>query len=271
MPAVSTRSEVSHSVAQGLLNDRTPVTLATKEERIAARNHKVNLATADKYLHSTTKEPKDWRENTRPIIVNPDVSRPVPPERSSPETSSRIARLAREAKENGTLGLKPYPTILSALHFETYPPNVLAGLTLEALDADPSFENAVYRIDNAECLWDTGSHNTTITSDLLPEAFLKIIHEPEYLEMYGSEDGISVQAGIEIRCSNAKAIIHSRCVVRSEGLPNGFSGVILGQHGFLDMMEYHIVPRAILSFPLASLMARRALRWTFCRTSIITS
>ena len=247
VPAISTRAEISRSIAHGLVNDTTPVHLATKEEKFEGRRHKENLIKATKNLHSATREPQDWKENTKPILVDPNVPKPSVPERASSESRSRIQRFAREAKQNGTLDLDPYPTILTAKPFESYLPTVMAGVALETIDADPSLDAAFCKIPIIRCLWDTGAHHTIVSEDLLPKSFLQILREPEYIEKYGSEGSAFAQVGIDIQFSNSTAIFESVCVVRPpEKLPNGFSGIILGQHAMLDTIEYHIVPRKIM-------------------------
>lgn len=126
---------------------------------------------------------------------------------------------------------------------------VMAEATIEALDADPLDDTAAYKMTNLHCIWDTAAHHTIVSEDLLPISFVKRIRDAEYTAIYGSQGNAAVQIAISIQFSNCLEIFETICVVRlSETLPNGFSGVILGEHGLLNLMDYHVVPRKVRQY-----------------------
>lgn len=61
------------------------------------------------------------------------------------------------------------------------------------------------------------------------------------MRKYGSGNSISIQVGIEIQFNGC---IDWVCAVCLAGLPNNFSGIILSQHGMLETVEHHIVPKS---------------------------
>lgn len=253
LPKQSTRSELSKAIALGLADDQTPIRLVTNEERASSSRRKKELSAEARRLSSQRRggsgDPDFWKENTKPIQVDPAVPMPYVPNRPSAQSRQRLKQLAKELKESGTLDLDPYVSPLIAATFEAYLPMVVAEATIEALDIDTPGDPAAYRIPNLRCIWDTGAHHTVVSEDLLPISFVNRIRDAEYMAIYGSEGNTAVQISINIQFSNCLEVFETICVVRpSETLPNGFSGVILGEHGLLNLMDYHVVPRKVLQY-----------------------
>lgn len=140
---------------------------------------------------------------------------------------------------------RPYHvTIVSRLDMGSKLPTILANLCLTAIDCNN--DQPVQNLRNVPCLWDTGAETAFISDDLLGPVFYAHlsddIHNP-----YRDEARTRVQVSCAVEFSNSLAWIHTIATVLPRAMvPNGRSGVILGQAGFLDSIQYESVPRAIL-------------------------
>ena len=117
-------------------------------------------------------------------------------------------------------------------------------ITLSAIDGgvtDPSVQ-----ISNENCLWDTGAQYCSISADLI-----KMIN-PTFLglenhESYRMQSNFGVQVDAVFSLSNKILEISTIfLVLPPSDIPNGRTGIILGQHGFLDRMMVETIPRSIL-------------------------
>jgi hypothetical protein len=257
----STRVELAQQISEGLalVNDRTPISLETKDERVKSRERQRKLASLARHGFSPAPStptrqakrgngvPADWfKENTKPILRDPTV--PQPPEPSfSPNSRQRLHKLFEEAKQSGVLDFEPYRILVKPIQFQSYLPMVMASTTIELLDGDDS-DDTTCKIPNMRCLWDTGAHFPTITEDVLAPSFLKQIRSEEYAATYGGgPDNPVVQVAIALQFSNSNHTLEGIAIVRPAGsLQNGFSGMILGQHSLLNSIEYHVVPAQVL-------------------------
>ena len=112
--------------------------------------------------------------------------------------------------------------------------------------AEGDGESAMCRLTVEDMLWDTGSHDCTITADLLPEKFTNRLTDPEN-DPYRNGSGITVQIQGYLALSNSQFFFESIFyVVPPPTVPNGRRGVILGQRCFMDHMDFRQVPRTIL-------------------------
>ncbi|OJD19811.1 hypothetical protein AJ78_00312 [Emergomyces pasteurianus Ep9510] len=180
-----------------------------------------------------------FKANTKPILR--DTTTPLPPPPNfSPEARPRL--------RNGTLNLDPYPMLVKSLRFQSCLPMVVASTTFEAIDGDGSADT-ICKTPNMHCLWDTGAHCPTITDDMLPPSFLQKIQSDEYIAIYGAGSGHpSIQIALCLQFSNVNFILEGIAIVRPAGsLPNDFSGMILGQHSLLQLIEYYVVPAKVLA------------------------
>jgi hypothetical protein len=87
-----------------------------------------------------------------------------------------------------------------------------------------------------------------VTDDILPPEFLHHLKSNEYLDQYRlGSDSATVQISMMLRFSNTTRdfdIIAS--VVPAVRLPNGLSGVLLGQHTLIDSLDCKLTPARIL-------------------------
>jgi hypothetical protein len=256
LPVLSTRAEISSLIADSLQQDQTSVWLSNREEREKRHQRLRRLATfrPDATLRKPGSGPVSPQslalstENIRPIQVDSGVLAPQVPELSSPLVREQLARVAKNGRFNSDLGKDPYPVLLHAHSCESYLAQVSGGLRLEIFDADEEDESAICKLPGQQMLWDTGAHFTTITEDLVPASFLAHTRDNGYLDKYGTaaNSGI-VQIAIEIQFSNCLHKIEGLATIRpTKSMPNGFSGIILGQWTILDSLEYHVVPARIL-------------------------
>jgi hypothetical protein len=263
LPAVSTRAETSRLIADSLENDQTSVWLSTKADRERRRQRLRGLATTN--LNVPRESSSDFGttlntgfgssqgsalllENARPIRIDPNLPGPQIPDRPSPQARERIKKLAMEGQHNPDLARDPYPIILKAQTFESYLAKVSGSVRLEVFDADEDDDTTICKLPNTQMLWDRGAHSTVITDDLLPTDFIAHARVDKYLAIYAAASNSSVvQVSIEIQFSNCVQLVEGVATIRPAGsLPNGFSGIILGQRTILDSLEYHVVPARVL-------------------------
>ena len=102
------------------------------------------------------------------------------------------------------------------------------------------------QISNENCLWDTGTQYCSISADLITminPTFLGL----ENHESYRMQSNFGVQVDGIFSLSNKILEISTIFLVLSPSdIPNGRTGIILGQHGFMDRMMVETIPRSIL-------------------------
>lgn len=117
-------------------------------------------------------------------------------------------------------------------------------IKLSAIDGD-QFDPTV-EIRNDNCLWDTGAQFCSISADLVTSS------DPSFLdldvhEQYRTQSNIGVQVDAVFSLSNKTFEISTIfLVLPPTDIPNKRTGIILGQHGFIDRMVVEMIPRAIL-------------------------
>lgn len=117
-------------------------------------------------------------------------------------------------------------------------------IKLSAIDGvkpDPTVE-----IRNDNCLWDTGAQYCSISADLVTRidpSFLDLeVHDP-----YRMHSNVGVQVDAVFSLSNTPFMISTIfLVLPTTTIPNKRTGIILGQHGFIDRMMVETIPRSIL-------------------------
>ena len=121
---------------------------------------------------------------------------------------------------------------------------VAGHIRLSAIDgdiADPSIE-----LSNDSCLWDTGAQYCSITSDIVNKI------DPSFLQLkaheaYKMRSNMGVQVDAMLSLSNRTFEISTIfLILPSSDIPNKRSGVILGQHGFLNRIMVETIPKSIL-------------------------
>ena len=120
-------------------------------------------------------------------------------------------------------------------------------VNITAMDYDPNDRNTEEIVVSSDfCLWDTGASICVITDDLIraqSTTFLDDkIHDP-----YRGSRQVSVQVSGYFCFSNSIIRIDAPFhIMEKESLPNKRSGIILGQHGMIDRMEFQSIPKVIL-------------------------
>lgn len=101
------------------------------------------------------------------------------------------------------------------------------------------------QLKGIELLWDTGAAGTIITKGLLDEKFQTHLSDPIHRD-YQNQDGTRVQISFTLEFTNSLFSMDLIAwVVDKEALPNTRSGIILGQKGCIDALQYQSVPRSI--------------------------
>ena len=112
---------------------------------------------------------------------------------------------------------------------------------IDGVETDPSV-----RIRNDNCLWDTGAHYCCISAELvtaIDPTFLGL----EAHENYRMQSRLWVQVDAVFSFSNKMFEISTIfLVLPSSAIPDRRTGIILGQHGFMDRMMVETIPRSIL-------------------------
>lgn len=123
--------------------------------------------------------------------------------------------------------------------------SVSASIRLTGIDGDLAKDPCV-ELSSDNCLWDTGAEVCTITADIVDKidpSFLSLrIHDGYRIR---SNTGVQVDATISLsnRTFEISTIFF---VLPASDILNKRSGVILGQHGFLNRMMVETIPRSIL-------------------------
>ncbi|KAJ5902347.1 hypothetical protein N7495_002875 [Penicillium taxi] len=166
----------------------------------------------------------------------------------TPKPVSRERRAAFKAHffgENEPPYRAPYVLRLTASITEHRLATIYGQVTVAAIDHEDSMPKAT--MEHAELLWDTGAHETIITSDFLPSNFVSFLQTDPINDPYRLASKTKVQVSFTLEFSNSILFLEtSATVVQKETVPNHRSGIILGQKGCIENMQYRSIPRAIL-------------------------
>jgi hypothetical protein len=167
-----------------------------------------------------------------------------PPPRPSPAARDRVRELAKE--NMGFRDRQPYLIQFRLGITEQVLPTVSGTLRLRGMDADPNDKTDECNLNLDGMLWDTGCHSCTLTADILPAKFREYLNSSEH-DPYRNVSGVRVQVDGYLALSNTRFTFNTYFVVMpASSVPNGRSGVILGQNGLLNRMMWTAVPRIIL-------------------------
>ena len=216
---------------------------ALKEMALSMRSTSANVPSRASNGRTTTSENASSRTSDG-LPIRTNVPKHQLPPRSSPALRERLRELA---KENMAFSyLQPYPLQVPARITERVLPIVSGTLRLRGLDGDPDDETDGCELDLNDMLWDTGAHGCTITEDILPSRFRTYLQSSEH-DPYRDASGLHVQVDGYLALTNAPFNFNTIINVRlASSLPNGRSGVILGQSGFLNRMVWTSIPRIVL-------------------------
>ena len=232
VPVHTTCNEaISH--CQAILQDReqplrlTPVRTWSQRQKLRQMAQAVN----------------DPQQVTGPLkIRNALPSSQLPsPKRSTPHTRQVI-------KEN-------FP--MEATKKQPYNLPAIAAIDETSLASIPG-EIKIFPMDGAEfdptvevrsdlCLWDTGAHHCIISADLVADRNKSFLDLPVHGPYRNGKGGVGVQVDAVFSFSNTTIDIATMFMVYpTSAIPNQRSGVILGQHCFMDRMVAESIPRSIL-------------------------
>ena len=190
--------------------------------------------------------------NVSPPGFNADDGLPIrtpfpkhqPPPRASPAARDRVRELAKE--NMGFMDRQPYLIQFRLGITERVLPTVSGTLRLRGIDADPDDKTDECDLNLDGMVWDTGCHSSTLTADILPAKFREYLNSSEH-DPYRDASGVRVQIEGYLAFSNTPFTFNTYfTVVPASSVPNGRSGVILGQSGLLNRMMWTAVPRIIL-------------------------
>ncbi len=96
-----------------------------------------------------------------------------------------------------------------------------------------------------DTLWDTGCHSSVVNQDLISDAFVDALRRTSVVTSDGAL--VLALAILSKSMSDATLEIETPIEIRpASQLPNGFSGVIVGQNRVINRLVYEQWPRAIL-------------------------
>ena len=216
---------------------------ALKEMALSMRSMSANAPSRTSNGRTTTSENASSRTSDG-LPIRTDVPKHQLPPRASPAVRERLRELAKE--NMAFINQQPYHLHVPAGITERVLPTVSGTLTLRGLDAPSDDETDECRLDLNDMLWDTGAHCCTITEDILPSKFRTYLQSFEH-DPYRDASGRQVQVDGYLALTNAPFNFNAVFNVQlASSLPNGRSGVILGQSGFLNRMVWTSVPRIVL-------------------------
>jgi hypothetical protein len=102
------------------------------------------------------------------------------------------------------------------------------------------------KLKGIKVFWDTGATSTTITTDILDKKFRAYLSNPIH-GAYKNQDGPRVQLSFTLKFTNSLFSMDPIAwVVDKNAFPNARLGIILGQKGCIDALQYRSIPRSIL-------------------------
>jgi hypothetical protein len=230
------------AVASKALEDEDQTTLVFPERSKERREAIKRLALSEKPRSSTNIPLESSASIGRRIRTPFPKDRTPPPARQ--EAKEWIRKMAREVVAQGYR--QPYTLDIRATLTERYLATVSGTLDLQMIDAEDDDEFPDCKLVLEDMLWDTGSHICTITADILPERFANRLSDPKN-DPYRNHSTTTVQVQGYLALSNCEFYFETIVrVVPPSMVPNGRSGVILGQRGFMDRLDVRQVPRVIL-------------------------
>ena len=216
---------------------------ALKELALSMRSPFANVPPGTSNGRTTTSENASCGTSDG-LPIRTDVPKHQLPPRASPAMRERLRELAKE--NMAFINRQPYHLQVPAGITERVLPIVSGTLRLRGLDGDPDDETDKCKLDLNDMLWDTGAHGCTITEDILPSKFRAYLQSSEH-DPYRNASGLHVEVDGYLALTNAPVNFNTVFNVRpASSLPNGRSGVILGQGGFLNRMVWTSIPRIVL-------------------------
>lgn len=167
------------------------------------------------------------------------------PERATKEVRAALRRMALADRTN----LDPYLVIPVALA-DPFIPRLDVKIRLNGIDDDEYGWEELFELVPAYL--DTGAHITLISADRLAATFWSYLRtdpiNAPYRIYHARMEMVACQVDmvLDIPALRSHTFTILAKVIPREMMPNGFSGVLLGQHTFLDRLEYTMKPWAVL-------------------------
>lgn len=178
----------------------------------------------------------------RPIRTTGKLNPEDCPKPASPDRRALLKK--KFLDENTPPPREPYVLGLRALRAEHTLAAIIGNATITAVDWEPGMPTCEFK--GFEMLWDTGAATTIITKDLLDEKFQTHLSDPIHRD-YQNQNGTRVQISFTLEFTNSLFSMDLIAwVLDKEALPNTRSGIILGQNGFINALQYRSVPRSII-------------------------
>jgi hypothetical protein len=124
-------------------------------------------------------------------------------------------------------------------------PVVKGNISIRAVEGE--VDDPFVSLIGIDMIWDTGAHMTTITEELLPANFIEYLKDEKHTP-YRAKGGLYVQMDAVLRLTNAPINISCNVLITPKrNIPNGYSGILLGQRQVIDAMVLRNIPRRILN------------------------
>jgi hypothetical protein len=136
---------------------------------------------------------------------------------------------------------EPYILNLPALRTENTLTAIVGNAMVTPLEWEPGLPEC--KLSAVEMLWDTGAHNSIITGDLLDEEFRAHLSDP-----INEPKGLGTRVQLSFKVEFSNSLFHMdiiAVVVEPDTIPNLRSGILLGQRGCIDALQYRSIPRSV--------------------------
>ncbi|CAK7229149.1 hypothetical protein SCUCBS95973_007122 [Sporothrix curviconia] len=231
-----------------------PIDHSSKKQqalRQMAREYKLVLD-AEAASSSTAAGNENVRPISRPILSDITLGKGDVPKPLSEESRQKLKEEYKDFLKNDAPPPFPFVSVTVAIE-ERNLPTVSASCRLSRFDGIS--DSKQFFLGPMDCLWDTGAQISVVSDDLIPADFLEILHSEELNKPYitevptqaGTQKVVKVQISAIIALSNSTIEIETMALVMPrECIPNKRSGVILGQRGLINSIQYTSIPREIL-------------------------
>ncbi|WEW56689.1 hypothetical protein PRK78_002137 [Emydomyces testavorans] len=186
------------------------------------------------------------QEHKKPLKVHGAIPlEDLPPARPvSSKESKNLKNVFEQLKNKPYWTRDPYIS-MQATTAEDLLIGISGKITISPIDADDTTLSCI--IASNELLWDTGSHITAISRDLIDSKTIEYMHSSDYATYRLPDDSFVCQADAILAFTNTfiNVPILAR-IIDLDRMPNRRSGVLLGQLTFIDSLYYEMAPRAFL-------------------------
>jgi hypothetical protein len=242
-PPEAPLSDLLNQCSNALSSDTTPITVPARPIHSTRQRQTLRSFASDTLKQEEARSDNTGGFGSRSILTHGLLQSASQPRPVKAEKQDRFRKTFAD-----TLDVSDpprYPYLLIDPFLESSLPAVDCHLTLAAVDHEELMPEEWLQGQHA--LWDTGAETTFITDDLLSPEFREFVNEHETHDPYRVAGTTRVQLSCVIEFSNNSLIeIHTiAIVVPRTSIATGRSGVILGQRGVMDSLQYESVPARI--------------------------